>query len=173
MPDKPLQRRRSKIHRKASRSTMDPGAPLRCVRDDAVWFCSITADRRSAAGSPRLARGLELHREVRLERVVPRMTGRSPGPPELWACHHFGPPRSSEPARSRRDSAGSGRAFSSEVDTGSREENASRQIGEQFSSEVDTGSREENASKQIDGACPRFEETRKCSSLTSRAPPFR
>ena len=34
-----------------------------------------------------------------------------------------------------------------------------------FSSEVDTGSREENASKQELGACPRFEETRTGSSL--------
>jgi hypothetical protein len=39
------------------------------------------------------------------------------------------------------------RAFSSEVNIGSREENASKQI-RAFSSEVDTGSREENASKQ-------------------------
>ncbi len=36
-------------------------------------------------------------------------------------------------------------AFSSEVDAGSREENASKSIA--FSSEVDAGSREENASK--------------------------
>jgi hypothetical protein len=36
-------------------------------------------------------------------------------------------------------------AFSSEVDAGSREENASKFIA--FSSEVDAGSREENASK--------------------------
>jgi hypothetical protein len=36
-------------------------------------------------------------------------------------------------------------AFSSEVDAGSREENASRFTA--FSSEVDAGSREENASK--------------------------
>jgi hypothetical protein len=34
------------------------------------------------------------------------------------------------------------------VDTGSREENASKQEARAFSSEVDTGSREENASKQ-------------------------
>jgi hypothetical protein len=40
------------------------------------------------------------------------------------------------------------RAFSSEVDTGSCEENASKQKIGAFSSEVDTGSREENASKQ-------------------------
>jgi superfamily I DNA and/or RNA helicase len=40
------------------------------------------------------------------------------------------------------------RAFSSEVDTGSREENASKQKMRAFSSEVDTGSREENASDQ-------------------------
>jgi hypothetical protein len=36
--------------------------------------------------------------------------------------------------------------FSSEVDAGSREENASKQA-KAFSSEVDAGSREENASK--------------------------
>jgi hypothetical protein len=40
------------------------------------------------------------------------------------------------------------RAFSSEVATGSREENASKQKTRAFSSEVATGSREENASKQ-------------------------
>jgi hypothetical protein len=39
------------------------------------------------------------------------------------------------------------RAFSSEVDTGSREENAIQQRSRAFSSEVDTGSREENAIK--------------------------
>ncbi|QEL23188.1 hypothetical protein FQV39_11840 [Bosea sp. F3-2] len=33
-----------------------------------------------------------------------------------------------------------------------------------FSSEVDTGSREENAAKQRLGAFPRFGETRKCSN---------
>jgi hypothetical protein len=44
------------------------------------------------------------------------------------------------------------RAFSSEVDIGSREENASKQEARAFSSEVDTGSREENASKQEAGA---------------------
>jgi hypothetical protein len=41
-------------------------------------------------------------------------------------------------------------AFSSEVGTGSREENASEQGA--FSSEVGTGSREENASEQGAGA---------------------
>jgi uncharacterized membrane protein YbhN (UPF0104 family) len=40
------------------------------------------------------------------------------------------------------------RAFSSEVDSGSREENASRQKATAFSSEVGAGSREENASRQ-------------------------
>jgi hypothetical protein len=39
-------------------------------------------------------------------------------------------------------------AFSSEVDAGSREENASKQQAGAFSSEVGTVSREENASKQ-------------------------
>jgi hypothetical protein len=39
-------------------------------------------------------------------------------------------------------------ALSSEVDTGLREENASKQESRAFSSEVDTGSHEENASKQ-------------------------
>jgi len=39
-------------------------------------------------------------------------------------------------------------AFSSEVGTGPREENASKQKARAFSSEVGTGSREENASKQ-------------------------
>jgi len=34
------------------------------------------------------------------------------------------------------------------VETGSREENASKQKSRAFSSEVETGSREENASKQ-------------------------
>lgn len=40
------------------------------------------------------------------------------------------------------------RAFSSEVDSPSREESASRQNAKAFSSEVDTGSCEENASRQ-------------------------
>jgi hypothetical protein len=40
------------------------------------------------------------------------------------------------------------KAFSSEVDSPSREENASRQKATAFSSEVGTGSREENASRQ-------------------------
>jgi hypothetical protein len=39
-------------------------------------------------------------------------------------------------------------AFSSEVDAGSREENASKQQSIPFSSEVDAGSRQENASKE-------------------------
>jgi hypothetical protein len=39
------------------------------------------------------------------------------------------------------------KAFSSEVDAGSREENASK-MEVAFSSEVDAGSREENASKE-------------------------
>jgi len=56
------------------------------------------------------------------------------------------------------------RAFSREVDTGSREENASRQRDRAFSREVGTGSREENASKQRDRASPRFGAARKCSS---------
>ena len=47
------------------------------------------------------------------------------------------------------------RAFSSEVDTGSREENASKQENA-FSSEVDAGSREENASKQENLESSRF-----------------
>jgi hypothetical protein len=40
------------------------------------------------------------------------------------------------------------RAFPSEVDPGSREENAIRQRSRAFSSEVDPGSREENEIKQ-------------------------
>jgi protein ImuB len=41
------------------------------------------------------------------------------------------------------------KAFSSEVDTGSRKENASQQITKTFSSEAVTGSREENASSPV------------------------
>jgi DNA transformation protein len=40
------------------------------------------------------------------------------------------------------------KAFSSEVGTGSRQENASRRKAKAFSSEVDTGSRQENASRR-------------------------
>jgi hypothetical protein len=43
---------------------------------------------------------------------------------------------------------GGSRAFSSEVGTGSREENATRIKRGAFSSEVGTGSREENAKKE-------------------------
>jgi hypothetical protein len=47
--------------------------------------------------------------------------------------------------------ASSSRAFSSEVETGSRQENASDASGA-FSSEVETGSRQENASDKTSGA---------------------
>jgi hypothetical protein len=44
------------------------------------------------------------------------------------------------------------RAFSSEVDPGSREENASNRKSRAFSSEVDPGPREENASNRKPGS---------------------
>src|SRR5436853_5012544 len=56
------------------------------------------------------------------------------------------------------------RAFWSEVDTGSREENALKQKDRAFWSEVDTVSREENASKQKDRVPFRFNRNGKGSS---------
>jgi hypothetical protein len=60
--------------------------------------------------------------------------------------------------------AAGARAFSSEVDTGSREENAIKQRSRAFSSEVDTGSREENAIKQRSRDVFRCHGIGKCSS---------
>jgi hypothetical protein len=62
------------------------------------------------------------------------------------------------------------RAFSSEVDAGSREENASKQETRAFSSEVDSGSRKENASKQEAGAPFRFNRNGKGSSVAAQYP---
>ncbi|MGX1105280.1 hypothetical protein [Bradyrhizobium elkanii] len=65
-------------------------------------------------------------------------------------------------ASRKRDQTKAG-AFSSEVGSGSRQENATQTKAGAFSSEVGSGSREENATKQKDTSMIRFNRIGPCS----------